>query len=123
MTVPPNPHSDAERAEILRRDGLLIGVAALSLLNGMHFSPFYDYAYILFRPIAAGLLITSPLITFYLTSLLLASATLVLSGVSAALFERWTGRNKTDATSLGIWMAAAAVLSFPSILGAGGFWG
>jgi hypothetical protein len=122
MQTPLTPEQEDERAETLRRDGLLIGVAVLSLLNGMHFSPFFDYGYILFRPIATGLLITSPLLTFYLTSLLLAAATLALSGIAPALFERATGRTATDSTSMGVWLAAAAVLALPSLLGAVGFW-
>ncbi|MEZ5926290.1 MAG: hypothetical protein R3D57_18115 [Hyphomicrobiaceae bacterium] len=122
MNPPLTPETEAERADALKRDGLLIGTAALSLLNGMHFSPFFDYGYILLKPIATGLLITSPLLSFYLTSLLLAASTLALAGVPAALFERWSGRRSTDATSLMVWLVAAAVLSFPSLLGAVGFW-
>ena len=43
----PGGESDAERQEILQRDVLLAVTAGLSLLNGMHFSPFFDPAFIL----------------------------------------------------------------------------
>lgn len=109
-----------ERETLLRRDGLLIGIAALSLLNGMHFSPFFDYAAVYLGGFLTGLFISSPLLLFYFTSLLLSAATLLLAGIPAALFERFTGRKDSDGTSLGIWLGATAVLAAPSILGLAG---
>lgn len=111
---------DHERETALRSDGLLIGIAALSLLNGMHFSPFFDLAAIYLGSFLAGLFISSPLLLFYFTSLLLSAGTLLLAGIPAALFERFTGRKNSDATSLGIWLGATAVLASPSILGLAG---
>jgi hypothetical protein len=105
-----------QREVLLRRDGMLIGIAGLSLLNGMHFSPLFDPAFVLFRAFAPGFFINSPLLLFYFTSLLLSAATLVLTGVPAALFERITGRRDSDAISLGIWLATSAVLAIFTLL-------
>jgi hypothetical protein len=99
------------REELLKRDGMLIGIAGLSLLNGMHFSPLFDPAFILFRIFAPGFFISSPLLLFYFTSLLLSAATLLISGIPAALFERFTGRKESDATSLGVWLVSSALLA------------
>jgi hypothetical protein len=109
-----------DRAGILKRDGFLIGIAGVSRLNGMHFSPLFDPAFLLLRAFAPGLAISSPLLMFYFTSLLLSAATLIVAGVPAALFERFTGRRESDTTSLGIWLAVAGVMAIPSLLGSGG---
>jgi hypothetical protein len=106
-----------ERAAILQRDGFLIGIAGLSLLNGMHFSPLFDLAAVYLGSFLTGLFISSPLLLFYFTSLLLSAATLLLAGVPAALFECFTGRKETDTASLAIWLAATALLALPSLGG------
>ena len=99
-----------EREALLKRDGMLIGIAGLSLLSGMHFSPLFDPAFLLLRVFAPGFLATSPLLMFYFTSLLLSASVLVISGIPAALFERFTGRKDSDGTSLGIWLGTLAVV-------------
>lgn len=114
------PHDHEERETLLRRDGFLIGIAALSLLNGMHFSPFFDLAAVYLGSFLAGLFISSPLLLFYFTSLLLSAATLLLAGIPAALFERFTGRKDSDNASLGIWLATTMALALPSIAGLAG---
>jgi len=110
-----------QREALMKRDVMLIAIAALSLLNGMHFSPLFDPAFVLFRVFAPGFFISSPLLLFYFTSLLLSAATLIIAGVPAALFERLTGRTQTDAASLGVWLVATAALALPSLLARGGF--
>lgn len=113
-------HNDQERTEILRRDGTLIGIAAFSLINGMHFSPFFDPFLILLQPIAVGFFIKSPLLLFYFTSLFLSAITLILGGAAAAIFERVTGRTETDSISLYVWLGATFLLALPSFLNSAG---
>lgn len=108
--------NEEERAETLRNDGLMIGIAGMSLLNGMHFSPFFDPFYLLVKPFAPAFFVTSPLLLFYFTSLLLSVTTLMLAGIPAAIFERVTGRQKSDFASLGIWFIGTFLLAFPSII-------
>jgi hypothetical protein len=108
-----------DREEAVRNDGMLIGIAALSLLNGMHFSPWFDRA----LPVAVSMapfLSGVPIVLFYVTSLLLSALTLVLAGVPAAIFERATGRTRSDATSLGVWLVACGILAIPAIMGMAG---
>jgi hypothetical protein len=105
-----------QREALLKRDGMLIGIAGLSLLNGMHFSPLFDPAFVLFRAFAPGFFVNSPLLLFYFTSLLLSAATLVITGIPAALFERFTGRRESDMVSLAIWLATGAVFAVISLL-------
>jgi hypothetical protein len=105
-----------QREALLKKDGMLIGIAGLSLLNGMHFSPLFDPAFLVLRVFAPGFFAGSPLLMFYFTSLLLSAATLVISGVPAALFERFTGRKESDSTSLAIWLGTLAVFALVTFL-------
>ncbi len=116
----PGGESDAERQDLLQRDVLLTVAAGVSLLNGMHFSPFFDPALILLRPFAAGLFVTSPLVLLYLTSIFISLATLIIGGVPAALYERLRGLPRSTPASLGLWAAGVALVSAPTLLGLGG---
>ena len=105
-----------QREALLRRDGMLIGIAGLSLLSGMHFSPLFDPAFLVFRVFAPGFFVSSPLLMFYFTSLLLSASVLVITGIPAALFERFTGRRESDSVSLGIWLGTLAVVGVFTLL-------
>lgn len=107
---------EAERLGLMQRDGLLVGIAGLSLANGMHFSPLFDPAFLLMRNFAPAFFISSPVLIFYFTALFLSLATLIVAGIPAALFERATGRKTSDAVSLGIWLACLVPLTLPSLL-------
>ena len=104
------------REELLRRDILLIAAAAVSLVNGMHFSPYFDPVFVLFRPFIAGTLLSTPLVLFYLTSIFISLMTLLIAGVPAALYERFRGETESSAVSLGIWLGGTILLALPSFL-------
>lgn len=108
------------RERYLKQDVLLVGIVGLAVMNGMHFSPWIDIAFILTRPFfQVTFWISSPLLVFYFTSLALATLTIMLAGIPAAIFERVTGRKETDATSLYIWLGATIILTIPALLRAG----
>lgn len=110
-----------ERETLIRQDGLLIGIAGASLLSGMHFSPFFDPAFIVVKfLIAPTFYISSPILLFYFTSLLVSISCLIVAGAGAAIFERVTGRTTSDAVSLGVWLAGLLVLAVPVFVGMGG---
>jgi hypothetical protein len=103
------------REALLKQDGYILGIASFSLLNGMHFSPYFEHVVILFGPILRGFEITSPVITFYLTSLLMAVGSVMIAGIPAAIFERVTERQQSDSTSLLIWLVSIFILALPSL--------
>lgn len=108
--------SDMEHRErMLRQDGYFLGIATLSLINGMDFSPYFEPGMVLVRPLLFSFSISSPLLIFYFTSLFLALASVVIAGVPAALFERFTGRTQSDGTSLLIWMGVTGLIALPSL--------
>jgi hypothetical protein len=110
------PEDEAERASLMRRDGFLVAIAGLSLANGTHFSPMFDGAYLLFRQFAPAFFVSSQVLIFYFTSLFLATITLLIAGVPAALYERFSGKRETTTISLAIWLACLIPLTLPAIL-------
>jgi len=51
----------------------------------------------------------------YVSSLALSTVTLMVSGVPAALYERYTKARESTPVSLGIWLAAAIAFSLPAL--------
>jgi hypothetical protein len=108
------------RERAMKQDVLLVGIVGLAVLNGMHFSPWLNIAFLLTKPFfQITFLISSPLLIFYFTSLALSTLTIMLAGIPAAIFERVTGRKETDPTSLYIWLGATILLTIPALLSAG----
>lgn len=104
-----------DRTEIMQHDVLLVAIAGFSLLAGMHFSPYYEPAQILFRPFLASFGLSSPLLSLYFTSLMLSLGAVLLAGVPAALFERATGRAKSDASSMMVWLVGVVLIASPAL--------
>jgi hypothetical protein len=101
---------------VLDRHTLFLFVLGISVANGI-FSPFLNIAI----PIAAVLLPelfprTVEWVLFW-SSILVASATLLFSGVPAALYERLIERNPEGTVSMWIWLAGAAALALPTVRG------
>lgn len=100
---------------MLDRHTLFLMVLGVCIVNGI-FSPYLRVAI----PISAVLMPelfprTLEWVLFW-SSVLLASVTLLFSGVPAALYERLVERDSGDTTSMWIWLAGAATLSLPAVL-------
>ena len=106
----------------MRPHQIFAGVLALAAMNGI-FSP-YLAVVLAFVPVwAPAWLPNDPSLLFYLASLIVATTTLLLSGVPAALVEnafpapRATGSNASmPNASMYVWLAAALLLSLPGAL-------
>lgn len=109
-----------DRQNLMQRDVMLMVIAGLSLVNGMHFSPYFDPAFLLLRPFAAGFFVTSPLVLLYLTSLFVSILTVAVGGVPAAVIERLRGYETSTPGTLMIWAAGVAVVTAPTLIGLGG---
>jgi hypothetical protein len=100
---------------MIDRHTLFLVVLGICVLNGI-FSPLLNIAI----PISAVLLPelfprTVEWVLFW-SSILLASATLLFSGVPAALYERLVERSPEGTISMWIWLAGAAAMSLPAAL-------
>ena len=119
MTPPPPdlPPQDLDaREQMMKRDVLLVATAGASLLNGMHFSPYFDPVAILLRPFIAGTFLATPILFLYLASIFISLMTLLIAGVPAAIYERLSGLKESNGASLGIWLVATLVVTIPSFL-------
>ena len=90
-------------------------VLGLAVFNGI-FSPLvlsvaaYSFVW------APAWLPASPGVTFYLSSLVLATSTLLLSGVPAALMERAFPATRGTVAPVWLWVAGAGILCFPAFV-------
>ena len=96
------------------RQALFPFIICACIVNGI-FSPFLPLAI----PVTAVLMPelfprTLEWVLFW-SSILIASATLLFSGVPAALYERLLERDPGAATSSWIWLAGAAALCLPAV--------
>lgn len=108
---------EKQRQDLMQRDVLLMVVAGLSLVSGMHFSPYFDPIFFLIKPFAASFYISSPLLLLYFTSLFISLLTLIIGGVPAALFERARGLDSSTPVSIAIWAVCVALIALPAIVG------
>lgn len=109
MAESPEP-----RRATLLRDAMMLAAAGLALLNGQAWSPLFDPVLFLLQPFMAPL-VSHPLVLFYLTTLFISLATLLLAGVPAAIYERARGQGASTPISVGIWLGATIVLSLPTL--------
>jgi hypothetical protein len=98
---------------MIDRQTLLLVVLGVCLVNGI-FSPYLNIAV----PVTAALMPelfprTVEWVLFW-SSVLLSTATLLFSGVPAALYERLVERE--TAVSMWVWLAGAALLTAPAAL-------
>ena len=94
----------------------LICVAAIAAFNGTLFSPIFDSIFYYLDSFARGTLFYSPKLYLNLTSPFISAMTLLIAGIPAALYERVRGLKASTPVSLGIWLAAAILLSLPTIM-------
>jgi hypothetical protein len=100
---------------VLDRQTLVSFIVGLAIINGI-FSPYLNVAI----PVAAGLLPelfprTIEWVLFW-SSVLVASATLLFSGVPAALYERIVRPAAEAEAPVWIWLGGAILLTLPALL-------
>jgi hypothetical protein len=97
------------------RNAYYIGIAFFGMINGL-FNPLLAFAYVFSKVLMFAPLFGSESLITYFASLMLSSATIILGGIPAAIYERIVGA-KDDSTvaSLWIWLAGTAILSIPAV--------
>jgi hypothetical protein len=92
-----------------------IGIAFFGMINGI-FNPFFVIVFQVSIYLMAEPLFGSTAAIAYFASLMLSTATVILGGIPAALYERYIGaKDDSTVTSLWIWLAGTAVLTIPAI--------
>ncbi len=98
---------------MLDRQTLFPVVLGVCIVNGI-FSPYLKLAIPITVVLMPELFPRTIEWVLFWSSVLLASATLLFSGVPAALYERLIGGKPESAGSMWIWLAGAATLSLPA---------
>lgn len=109
-----------QREDVMKRDVMMVATAGISLINGMHFSPWFDPVAILMKPFIAGTFLSTPLVFLYLVSMFVSAMTLLIAGVPAAIYERWKGLGETTPVSLYIWFGVTLLISMHALIAATG---
>jgi len=100
----------------MERNFYFIGIAFFGMVNGLFNQTALLFGLIHVQILAPALLFGSTGLTLMFASLMVSTATIVLGGIPAALYERFAGATEDSTpTSLWIWLAGTAVLTLPAI--------
>ena len=100
----------------MNRNHYFIGIAFFGMINGLFNQLWLLFALIHVQILAPALLFGSVSLTLLFSSLMVSTATIILGGIPAAIYERFKGvKEDSDAVSLWIWLAGTALLALPAI--------
>lgn len=101
------------------RNAYYVAIAFFGMISGLFNQTWLLFALLHVQILAPALLFGSAALTFIFASLMVSTATIILAGIPAAIYERIVSAkdDSTDA-SLWIWLAGTALLALPAT---GGF--
>src|SRR5206468_6542688 len=93
-----------------------IAIAFFGTINGLFNQTWLLFALIHVQILAPALLFGSVALTLMFSSLMVSTATIIVGGIPAAIYEHFIGA-KDDSTnaSLWIWLAGTAMLTLPAM--------
>jgi hypothetical protein len=100
----------------MERHWYYVGIAFFAMINGMFNQLWLWFALIPMQILSPALLFGSVPLTLLFASLMVSTATIIVAGVPAAIYERIIGA-KDDSTeaSLWVWLAGTAILTIPAL--------
>jgi len=98
----------------MSRNFYYIGIAFFGMINGIFNQLWLIFALVYVQTFAAPLLFGSLSLTLMFASLMVSTATVILGGIPAAIYERVTGASDSNDASLWIWLAGTALLTLPA---------
>jgi hypothetical protein len=99
----------------MSRNVYFIGIAFFGMINGIFNQLALVFALLYVQPLAGPLLFGSVPLTLMFASLMVSTATVILGGIPAAIYERLTGASDSNDISLWVWLAGTALLALPAI--------
>ncbi|MGE0034128.1 MAG: hypothetical protein AB7S93_00675 [Xanthobacteraceae bacterium] len=98
------------------RNFYYIAIAFFGMVNGLFNQTWLIFSLIHMQILAPALLFGSVPLSLMFSSLMVSTATIILAGVPAAIYERIVGaKDDSTGTSLWIWLAGTALLTLPAI--------
>lgn len=93
-----------------------IAIAFFGMINGLFNQVALLFAILHMQILAPALLFGSTGLTLMFSSLMVSTATIILGGIPAAIYERAKGTGEESSeVSLWIWLAGTAILTLPAI--------
>ena len=100
----------------MERNFYYIGIAFFGMINGLFNQVWLIFTLIHMKILAPALLFDSVSLTLMFSSLMVSTATIILGGIPAAIYERIVGaKDDSTAASMWIWLAGTALLTVPAI--------
>lgn len=103
-----------QRPSVLDRRGLLNLVVSVCVVNGI-FSPYLAIALQIAPILMPEMFPRNIYWSLFFSSIIVSTATLLLSGIPAALYERFFESDENSPASMWIWFAAAIFMTLPAI--------
>ena len=100
----------------MERQWYFIGIAFFGMINGLFSQVPLLFALLHVQILAPALLFGSVPLTLFLASLMVSTATIILAGIPAAIYEKFAGpSDDSSVASLWIWLAGTALLALPAM--------
>jgi hypothetical protein len=100
----------------MERHWYYIGIAFFGMINGLYNQVALMFALIPMQILAPALLFGSVPLTLMFASLMVSTATIILAGIPAAIYEHFVGaKDDSTVTSLWIWVAGTGLLTLPAM--------
>ena len=100
----------------MERHWYYIGIAFFGTINGLFNQDWVLIALIPMNILAPALLFGSVPLTLMFSSLMVSTATVILAGIPAAIYERVIGAKEASTeASLWIWLAGTGLLALPAM--------
>ena len=100
----------------MERNFYYVGIAFFGMINGLFNQLWLLFALIHVQILSPALLFGSIGLTLMFSSLMVSTATIIVGGIPAAIYERVTGAGADSSpASLWIWLAGTGLLTLPAI--------
>jgi hypothetical protein len=100
----------------MERHFYFIGIAFFGMINGLFNQLFLVFALLHVQILAPALLFGSTGMTLLFSSLMVSTATIIIGGIPAAIYEHVTGQKEdSNVVSLWIWLACTGILTLPAM--------
>ncbi len=98
----------------MNRNFYFIAIAFFGMINGIFNQLALIFTLLYVQLLAGPLLFGSLSLTLMFASLMVSTATIILGGIPAAIYERITCASESSDASLWIWLAGTALLALPA---------
>ncbi|MFO1098368.1 MAG: hypothetical protein U1E81_08865 [Xanthobacteraceae bacterium] len=98
------------------RSAYFVAIAFFGMINGLFNQTWLLFTLLHVQILAPALLFGSVSLTLMFSSLMVSTATIILAGIPAAIYERIVGaQDDSTNVSMWIWLAGTALLTLPAV--------